>query len=828
MKNIDESKIAFENYKKVFQNYKGMDLNEADTRSKIIDFLLIDVLGWVEEDIKREGHVDSGYFDYKVSVPGIYFIVEAKRQFLELKLPTNHRYASLKSLLSGNKEQIDQIRTYCIDESISYGVITNGHQFILMKSFNNDNKPWKDNSCLIFDGVSDIENRFIEFYENLSKFSIIYNGGFKFDLPITTVQSKTVLSTLIDKDKELIRNSLSVKITPIIDNVFGEIFSEEREDDIDFIKYCFVENMETKKNKDEIERLFGDYAPNFANIIPAINSDNLASQISNEIYSDEITIKNNYPPKPIIIIGSKGAGKTTFINHLFKYKLSEEEIENHFLIYIDFRKFFEEKQQFEPSQISTEILEKIYLKYESLDLNTLKVLIRIYITDIKRNDESIWQYEKKNNEAAYNKSLSSFLEEAKKNSLRHLELLSKYLIRERRKRLIIIIDNADQFSDEIQKDLFVFSHSLTKSTLCGSVISLREGYYYKWQNSPPFDAYESNVYHITAPSYVEILQKRLDFALSKASTIEKKIKGTNQKGFNIEFSPEYITHFLSSLKSSILSNDNKKIIDFLDYTTYPNIREGLRIFKSFLISGHTKVSDYILREKFRNENAHDPRPVIPIHEFIKSISLQNRLYYNSEISSLYNLFVPPTDSIDHFLKIYILEDLNEFIEKRNYTERLISNTVLIDKLTSIGYRTNSINDSIASLIKASLIDTDEQQSDISWHKLPSQYNLGLTKKGFYYLKEMIHRFYYWDLIVQDTPIYDMKHFDLIKADFPLAGENGGRNIHHRIKDIRLFLEYLKSMEEKQSTQVKTVYGNITDSIIQHIETEISRMQLYTY
>lgn len=825
MLNVDESRKAFDSYKAEFQKYVAEDINEADTRSKLIDYLLIDVLGWQEEDIRREGHVSSGYFDYKVSVPGIYFIVEAKRQFLELKLPTNHSRATLKSLMSGNEDQISQIRRYCIDEGVAYGIITNGHQFIFLKAFNSDSKPWKDNGCLIFNGVDDIENRYIEFYENMSKFGIISNGGFKFDLPISNIQSKTVLSTLIDKDKELIRNSLSASITPMIDKIFGEIFSEEREDDLEFIEYCFVENQETKKNKDEIERLFGDYAPRIANIVPAVNSENIVAQLSTEIKEDEVSIKNNYPPKPIIIVGSKGAGKTTFINHLFKIKLKGEDIEDHFLIYIDFRKFFEDKKSFDPPQIAAEIIEKLYTKYEFLELHSLKVLIRVYISDIKRNDDSIWKYEKENDEVAYNKSLSHFLEAAKNDKLRHLELLSKYLIRERRKRLIVIIDNADQFSDELQKDLFVFAHSLTKTTLCGTVISMREGYYYKWQNSPPFDAYESNVYHITAPSYVEILQKRVDFALNKAASIEKKVKGENEKGYKIEFSPEYITHFLSSLKNSVLAEENKQIIDFLNHTTYPNIREGLRIFKSFLTSGHTKVSDYILREEYRGRRGSEPRSVIPIHEFIKSVSLQNRLYYNSEISSLYNLFVPPLDTTDHFLKLYILEDLNEFIEKKSYTEKLIPNSVLIDKLTSLGYRINSINDALASLLKSSLIDTDEQQSDVSWRELPSRFNLGLTRKGHFYLKEMINRFYYWDLIVQDTPIFDLKQFDCIKAEFPLANEQGGRSIQHRIQDIRLFFKYLKSIEDQQSAQVQLVYGSKIDSIIQHVETEISRMPI---
>lgn len=396
------------------------------------------------------------------------------------------------------------------------------------------------------------------------------------------------------------------------------------------------------------------------------------------------------------------------------------------------------------------------------------------------------------------------------------------MIRERRKRLVVIIDNADQFNDTIQEKLFVFSHSLTKSTLCGTVISLREGYYYKWQNSPPFDAYESNVYHITAPNYVEILQKRIDFALEKGSLFEQKVRGANQKGVTFEFSAGYIVDFLSSLKNSLFSAENSQLIDFLNHTTYPNIREGLKVFKSFLTSGHTKVQEYILREKYRTEQ-NQSHQVIPIHEFVKSIALQNRHYFNSQISIIYNLFVPSVDSTDHFLKIYILKDLNEYIEQRSYTNKFIPNKIVIEKLNMLGYKINSIQSALSELLKAALIDTDEQLSDVEWKELPSEYNLSLTAKGHYYIKELINRFHYYDLILQDCPIFDATQFEKLRSLFPFSNKTGNRNLEGRIKCIIEFLSYLKNMEEKQSSQVRAVYGNLVDSFSTQVAAEIERM-----
>ena len=63
---FDESKVHFDEFVNNYETYKSLNMSESDTRSKLIDTVLIDVLGWNEADIRREGHVDSGYFDYKI------------------------------------------------------------------------------------------------------------------------------------------------------------------------------------------------------------------------------------------------------------------------------------------------------------------------------------------------------------------------------------------------------------------------------------------------------------------------------------------------------------------------------------------------------------------------------------------------------------------------------------------------------------------------------------------------------------------------------------------------------------------------------------------
>lgn len=808
MATIDDALINFEKYLCDFELLLKQDLSESDTRSKVVDKIFIDVLGWQEHDIKREGHVDHGYFDYKLTLPGIHLIVEAKKQFVEFKLPVNHTSVTLKTLLNGNADVIKQIRDYAVDCAIQNGIITNGKQFIIGKFYNTDGTDWKNNKCLVFNGFEDIKKRFIEFFNNLDRDSIIQNGGFIFNLTQVANNYNKIISMLSVRDEELIRNNLSTRLTPIIDKIFGEIFIDDVEDDDEFIKECFVETLETKKNRDEIERLFEDNAPNLAEVNPTKNIDNLALEISNEIDLYDISIKEIAPPKPIIIVGSKGAGKTTFINFLFKKKINDDVLKKFPFVYIDFRKYFDHEKSLDTKSITTDILKMLYEKYPDLNLHSNKALKRIYFKEIKIRDESVWEEFKKNDPETYRIKLSTFLEEMINNSSHHLEMLSKYLIRDHRLRLIIIIDNADQFDLKIQEDVFLFANSLNKKSHCGIFVSLREGYYYKWRNAPPFDAFESNVYHVTVPRYSEILQKRINYTLLK---IQEKSDSFESASSELQKEIQRVIEFLSSIKNSVFDDSNFEIIDFLSNTTFPNIREGLKVFKTFLTSGHTNVQEYIERELFKIS---DKRITIPLHEFIKAIGLNNKLYYNHEHSLIKNIFYPVQDSSDHFLKSHILKYLHTKFTNGGVNSKLEQYSVLTQEFINLGCNINIVQKEIIDLLKSGLLESENIISDTEWDNLPKEdFNISISSKGYYYFTNLKNRFHYLDLVLQDVPIFENKYFQEILKIFPIADAKGKRFLFDRKNALSIFIEYLKYEETKQSKEILKRYGSVLDDML---------------
>lgn len=831
MTTCDESKSKFEEFIKDYESLKSQDISESDTRSKLIDRMLINVLGWDENDIIREGHVDTGYYDYKVSIAGLTFIVEAKRQFVEFTFPDEKRKkCKLDTLYSENKAVIDQIKGYLDDCGCDIGIITNGKQYIIAKFINTNGIPWKQNKCILYRDFREIEENFVEFWNTLSKESIIQNKGIK---PLCDVEEsfyKTILSSISEKDNEIVRNDLSAKIAPLIDKALGDIYSaNEDEDDLEFIKECYVENKEVIKNKRELHGLFCDNPPELKEVSKARNIDSIGKQINNEIRKYPSEKAASPTPKPIIIIGSRGAGKTTFLKFLLNNNSSETNYLNTPYLFVNMMKYYAGNNTIDFNVIYDDLLQQFDEKYPSYNINSLKVLKRIYATEINRNKIGIWKYCFENDETEYNKKLSEFLNLKTASKQEHFKALNLYLTKEVHKRILIVFDNADQLSDQIQERVYLNACALNKQAKFGVIISLREGYYYNWRNRPPFNAFDSNAFHIAAPNYGEVLQKRLNYIIeklefSKNSTLEGSIR---DKSF--ELSENKIEEFFVGVNSSLFGTENAPILDFITQMSFPNVREGLRLFKTFLVSGYTDVSEYILRVVF-NQGNHTI--TIPIHEFVKTIGLENKVYYNHTSSQIKNLFYPISPNSDYFIKYYILKALDECLSFEGNINKFKNYSELVDEFNNYGYKKEIVNQEVEELLKENLVETDKKLSDISWSKLPNEdFSITITARGHYYINNLINSFYYFELTLQDTPIANQESFEKIKKEFPIPERNGKKDMRVRYKIVKLFVGYLQSCEGKAKTSnLKQKYGSLVNNILVNgLQKDLDRIsQKYDY
>lgn len=135
MKNIDQALPLLNTICNTYANIRLWDGNEAETRRKIIDRMLTEVLGWdAITDFKYEERnvkIETGeiqYADYLVKTASTGFIVEAKRAGSSFNLPNNRRSGILSGFLALGEigEAIRQATSYARELSVPFAVVTNG------------------------------------------------------------------------------------------------------------------------------------------------------------------------------------------------------------------------------------------------------------------------------------------------------------------------------------------------------------------------------------------------------------------------------------------------------------------------------------------------------------------------------------------------------------------------------------------------------------------------------------------------------------------------------------------------------------------------------
>ncbi len=815
MQNLDISYDRLIKFENDVSAVKELNLSESDTRSKILDRILIDILGWTEYDIEREGFVRKGYFDYEIRTASFRFVVEAKKHFHQFSLPQKGNEIKMKTIYDSNKQEIDQLRGYLFERGLSYGVLTNGTQFLVGRFCDFNGNDWKEEKCIYFKDFQDIKNNFLKFYDLLSRESVCTYGRIK--IVKEHLEFKTILRdlNLKYKDAELIRNQLSNQLIPIINSVFEELYNTDSLDSKRILERCYVLNDDVKKYNSELGHLFADSPPTFDNRIVSVqNTRNTHAQIKSQLFDS-----NNYLPDPIILIGSSGAGKTTFIKYFTEIILLEKEKKNRPIIYLDFRSFTSQTIR-DTRYIYKMIIEQIEEKYPDLQINKINILKTIYKRDIEKKSEGIWAHLiNKPNEL--DQAISDFIQLCIADSVYHLQKVSNYLIFQCQKRLCIVFDNADQLDDDDQKEIFLLGNSINRSIKSIVMISLREGYFYKWKNKPPFNAYQSIVYHITAPPYKEVLKKRVEYVVNNFKFENVKLQLNNK---SVEFVDGSLKKLFSNLYDTLFSGKNHEVLDFLEETSYPDIRQGLEKFKSFLLSGHSKISDYMSLEYGTGSG-------IPIWEFVKSIALASKYYYDSSKSMVSNLFLPSANNRNHFTKIRLLTYLLNRITPSNKKTEFIPCSEICAEFVKAGYTIDVIIEELQELFVQRMVSTSELSEDIEEVvEINKESKLSLTPIGLYYIRTLLYKFYYIDLVLQDTPIYDNDYFQLLESSFPHADEFGNRELGLRIKTTRNFIEYLAKQEELDFSEKwgenldSALTKKVVDSIKDKLKIEYTRLE----
>lgn len=333
----------------------------------------------------------------------------------------------------------------------------------------------------------------------------------------------------------------------------------------------------------------------------------------------------------MLIVGSAGAGKTTFVDHLRQTALPADVRNSTVWLHIDMN----------PAPISrAEIYDWLRLqiterckatdpKTDFDELETIKNVHAVQVTQFRKGTGRLHE----GNQSHWNIKLAEHLEYILRDKHIVAQNHAIYCSTNRGKLLIIVLDNCDKRLRDEQLLMFEAAQWIKREFRALVVLPLREETYDNHHSEPPLDtALKDLVFRIEPPLFQRILQSRVQLAVKAVSSSSKEVlRYELPNGMKVVYPESDQAYYLSSILRSVFEHDMhvRRLIVGL---AGRNMRRAMEIFLDFCTSGHIS-EDHILK-MVQSKGQY----VLPLSLVTTVLLRSNLRFYDSDRAYLKNLY----------------------------------------------------------------------------------------------------------------------------------------------------------------------------------------------
>lgn len=768
--------MTYEECEKNLENLSSLYLdtdidkkNEAAVRLQLVNELFINCLNWENSDISPEERViEKGHYaDYIFSNPRRMLIVEAKRGGDNFKIPIsteNHLVYSLPSICRANpnlEKAIKQVFEYCVFKGVQFGAVSNGHQMVVFVASRTDGIEPLQGKALVFASLKAMHKNFLDLWQTLSKEALKDNILYEKLVSKNTVVLPSKLSKrLPDYPGIKDRDSFQEDLRQVSELLFEELINSTEIEDR-FLRECYCQAA---------------YLSQYTLLSKKILENRYAGLGSLGVQVSEITafgpgsllnpknLKEILTKKPILIIGDVSVGKTTFIRNLIKIE-AQEILSKSINVYIDLQtqaNLEVDLLEFIPREIERQLLNDY-----GLDIYERNFVRGAYREDVKGFGRGVSSDFKKSNPQRFLEDEVEFLKNKISEKKNHLKVSLAHILSNKKKNIVIFLDNADQRSTEEQEKTFLIGQELAQNWGITVFITLRPETFSNLKQRGILAGYYSKVFSIKPPPLEEVIKKRLEFAIKLA---KGDIKINTLPG-GIEVRLVSISNLISLFLKTL--NNKKEVPESIENLSTGNVSLALALVRDFFSNGHLDQKTFL---DYFDEN---PNYLIPFHFFLRSVILGDFLFYSPKDSPVANLLdISAQDPKEHFLMPLLLAYV---CDKQDITSGLIDIVEIYEYLQGLGFNPTQIDFAISRGLEKKLLRNQEYSAKNFEPTNP--HKVQITEAGAYHIKRLCSHFTYIDSVLIDTPILDSSSRNRIK---PITG------FQERVDRVEIFCDYLNS------------------------------------
>ncbi len=602
---VEPIDAAFEAYKTIAKDIEvhgDTICTEQDTRIKVIDRVFQDCLGWKIGEVFTEDPANGGYADYKFSINGrAMLIVEAKKDAREFgidnKTPGRGYILSGPSFFNNNaKEGIQQAIRYCGSKNAELACVTNGREWIVFRGNRlGDGTDTINGMALVFPSTTAVLDNFQLFYELLSKDSVTtlaYRPHFQ-EAEGQPIRRTEFAKPLVAADAVQMqpRGKFSKDISDIMSSYFNRISGDS---DPDLLHKCFVVTKESHEADKSLARISADVVKRLKDI-DTDRADDLASIIERAKESK----RNEF----VVIVGTKGAGKSTFVDRFFslvlepaiasecvtaRVNVAESDgdpatiidwLNNALLVEL-------EKQLFPDAPPDYDQLQGIFFgEYQRLMYGPLKHL---------------YEKDKQEFKIEFGRIINNKRDTAKQE---YIKRVVEDISANRKKLPVIIFDNADHYDIDMQDKIYQYARSIYENRLCLIIVPITDRTSWQLSRQGALQSYEHEALFLPTPSTQVILRKRIEYINEKIKA-EKATSSQYFMGRGIALDIAHMESFVTCLHRVFL--DAPGVSRWIGNLANNDVRRALDIARRIMSSPYIKIEDLFKAHVIKS--AHDIKP----------------------------------------------------------------------------------------------------------------------------------------------------------------------------------------------------------------------------
>jgi len=188
------------------------------------------------------------------------------------------------------------------------------------------------------------------------------------------------------------------------------------------------------------------------------------------------------------------------------------------------------------------------------------------------------------------------MKELVENKEKVVEAIARQYTGEKRFSLVVVFDNVDKRSRDVQLAIFEAAQWFKDLTRALVIVNLRDTTFEAHRDEPPLDAFINAVnFYIKSPRFAAMLRKRLDLVLDNIQQdpeLSKLQRFTLESGATVTYGSDRLSEFLMSIYASLFDRRAANIGSALESLTARNARSALGMFADIIaVAAHPDQSD---------------------------------------------------------------------------------------------------------------------------------------------------------------------------------------------------------------------------------------------